>query len=211
MNEELVEELVEEPKTSEGTAECDPTASPIEEAENSDTPPTETKRGETDESLFEEAIEAPLPAEDPDQNSDPDHGASPAQNETGELERMRDELTRLQNELALRDARLEQISREFEEYNTLYPNTPLSSLSDGVWEDVRRGIPIAAAYALERRRREHTAQAAALSNSQNASRSAGALKPTPSDYYSPDEVRAMSQSEIRANYQKIIQSMQKWR
>ena len=124
---------------------------------------------------------------------------------------MRDELSRLQNELALRDARLEQIGREFEEFNTLYPHTPLSSLQDSVWEDVQRGIPIAAAYALEQRRREHTARSAAISNMQNASRSAGALNPTKSDYYSPDEVRAMSQSEIRANYQKIIQSMQKWR
>ena len=124
---------------------------------------------------------------------------------------MRDELNRLQNELALRDARLEQISREFEEFNTLYPNTPLSAVQDRVWEDVRRGIPIAAAYALEQRRLEQTARAAAISNSQNASRSSGALNPTESDYYSPDEVRAMSQKEVRANYQKIIQSMQKWR
>ena len=163
-----------------------------------------------DDEPFEKAVEDPPLPENPDQNSDPDCGDS-AQEQSTELERLRAELKHLRNELSLKDARLEQISTEFEEFNTLYPDTPLSSLQDSVWADVRRGIPIAAAYALEKRRQEYTARAAAFSNAQNASRSAGALTPTESDYFSPAEVRAMSQSEVRANYQKIIQSMQKWR
>ena len=205
------EELVEATKEPSDLQECDSASSQDEKTTLSEIPPTHaTKRGENDEEPFEKAVEDPPLPENPDQNPDPDRRDS-AQEQSTELERLRAELKHLRNELSLKDARLEQISTEFEEFNTLYPDTPLSSLQDSVWEDVRRGIPIAAAYALEKRRQEHTARAAAFSNAQNASRSAGALTPTESDYFSPAEVRAMSQSEVRANYQKIIQSMQKWR
>ena len=206
MNEELVEAM-QEPSDQ---TECHSTPSQVEEAIPTEIPPTQaTKRGETCEELFEEAIEDSSLSENPDQDPDPDCKSN-VQDASGELERLRDELKALREQLAQKDARLEQISAEFEEFNTLYPNTPLSSLEDRVWADVQKGIPIAAAYALERRRQEHTARAAAISNTQNAFRSSGALEPTQSDYFSPAEVRAMSQSEIRANYQKIIQSMQKW-
>ena len=208
MNEELVEAM-QEPSDQ---TECHSTPSQVEEAIPTEIPPTQaTKRGENDEGPFEEATEASLLHEDTDQDLDPDRGSDPEEDPTAELERLRSELKALRDQMARRDARLEQLSMEFEEFNTLYPNTPLSSLEDGVWADVQRGIPLAAAYALEKRRREHTERAAELSNMQNASRSSGALSPTQSDYFSPAEVRAMSQSEVRANYQKIIQSMQKWR
>lgn len=49
-------------------------------------------------------------------------------------------------------------------------------------------------------------------NRRNASRSAGrAGNSTAPEYFSPEEVRAMSQSEIRENYQRIRASMKKWR
>ena len=48
-------------------------------------------------------------------------------------------------------------------------------------------------------------------NQINAYRSSGqAGSNTAREYFSPDEVRAMSQSEVRANYQRIIESMKKW-
>lgn len=34
--------------------------------------------------------------------------------------------------------------------------------------------------------------------------------PTEKDYYTPEEVRKMSQSEVRKNYQAIMDSMKKW-
>ena len=208
MNEELVEAMQNPPDSS----ECGPASAQDENAFDEKLPPTEsTKRGETDEEIFEEAVEDSVLPETSDQDPDPDLGAASAQEEPTELERMRAELTQLRAELSKRDMRLEQISKEFEEFNTLYPNTSLSTLQDSVWSDVRRGIPIAAAYALAQRREEHIAQKAALSNLQNEVLSSGALQPVKSDYFSPDEVRAMSRSEVRANYQKIIQSMEKWR
>ena len=208
MNEELVEAM----QNPQDSSECDPTSAQDENAFNEEFPHTEpTKRGETDEEIFEKAVEDPILPEDPDQDSDPDRGAAFTQEGAIELERLRSELTHLQEEISKRDMRLEQISKEFEEFNTLYPNISLSTLQDSVWSDVRRGIPIAAAYALAQRREEHIAQKAALSNLHNQQLSSGALQPVKSDYFSPDEVRAMSQSEVRANYQKIIQSMEKWR
>lgn len=207
MNEKPVEAM-QEPSDP---TECHSTPSQDEEAIPAEIPPHQaTKRGENCEELFEEAIEDPSLSENSDQDSDPDRESS-EQDSSRELERLRGELKNLQDQLALKDARLGQISAEFEEFNTLYPNTPLSTLGDRVWADVQRGIPVAAAYALEKRRMEHTAQTAAVSNAQNTFRSSGALGQTQSDYFSPAEVRAMSQSEVRANYQKIIQSMQKWR
>ena len=48
-------------------------------------------------------------------------------------------------------------------------------------------------------------------NRRNAASSAGrAGNSTAPEYFSPDEVRAMSPSEIRENYQRIRASMKKW-
>ena len=142
MNEKPVEAM-QEPSDP---TECHSTPSQDEEAIPAEIPPHQaTKRGENCEELFEEAIEDPSLSENSDQDSDPDRESS-EQDSSRELERLRGELKNLQDQLALKDARLGQISAEFEEFNTLYPNTPLSSLGDRVWADVQRGIPVAAAH-----------------------------------------------------------------
>ena len=63
------------------------------------------------------------------------------------------EIARLKEELSQRDALAERLAREGEEFRVLYPNTNMQDLPDIIWEDVARGIPIAAAYALLERRR----------------------------------------------------------
>ena len=48
-------------------------------------------------------------------------------------------------------------------------------------------------------------------NRANAMNSSGSIgNKTGAEFFTPDEVRAMSQSEVRANYQRIIESMKKW-
>ncbi len=48
-------------------------------------------------------------------------------------------------------------------------------------------------------------------NRRNAARSAGRAGTNAApEYYSPDEVRAMSPAQVRENYQRIRASMQKW-
>ena len=125
-------------------------------------------------------------------------------------EELLSEIERLKTELAQKDAMAERLAREGEEFHALYPDANMQDLPDSVWQDVGRGIPIAAAYALFERRRYTTEQKALEYNHANARRSSGSLEPTAPDYYSPAEVRAMSQSEVRANYDKIMRSMQKW-
>lgn len=102
------------------------------------------------------------------------------------------------------------MGEEYAEFAILYPNVPLSALDESVMEDVRRGIPIAAAYALSEKRRTHAAEAAARINADNQRRSAGTVKPTSGEYFTPEEVRRMSREEVRTHYSKIIASMQKW-
>ena len=105
---------------------------------------------------------------------------------------------------------LRRAQAECAEFAELYPKVSLANLPDAVWEDVGRGVPISAAYALFERREAHTKHLAAEVNAGNRARSAGALTDARSGYLSPAEVRAMSPAEVRKNYQNILRSMQKW-
>ena len=124
------------------------------------------------------------------------------------LEREVKELRRVLDE---RDRALERMTRECAEFSELYPDTPVRSLPDEIWAGVKDGVPIAAAYALYEKRRSFEASRAALCNEKNNAASAGGVGAPPSDnYYSPSEVRRMSQSEVRRNYAKILESMSRW-
>ena len=99
---------------------------------------------------------------------------------------------------------------EYAEFCELYPDLSTEDLPDDVWESVRQGVPLSAAYALFEQRRRRTLEKAQLRNLENKQRSSGSVEGGSADYFSADEVRAMSQTEVRANYQKILLSMQKW-
>ena len=131
--------------------------------------------------------------------------------EENELETMRNELERLRSELRESKLEGERIASEIAELHSLFPEANASQLPDEVKASIASGIPLAAAYALYEKRREAERARADGINRKNASLSYGAAgKNTPKEYFSPDEVRAMSQSEVRANYARIIESMKKW-
>ena len=93
----------------------------------------------------------------------------------------------------------------------LFPDVPVEELPDEVWESVRAGAPLAAAYALYEKKKYAEAKRIAAINAKNASRSPGAAgTDTASEYFTPDEVRRMSRAEVHANYSKIKESMKKW-
>lgn len=129
-----------------------------------------------------------------------------------------DELTALRSEVALLHAQLEgeralygRLSAECAEFSELYPTVSLSELPDGIWESVKKGVPIAAAYALHERRIALERAKAEQVNSANSRASSGSLESPPTEeFFTPDEVRAMSPSEVRTNYTTIIRSMSKW-
>ena len=209
MNEELLATVQDETDPSTG----DPTSAQDETAEENSTVaslPSAQERSDTIEDRISSDIEDPLLPEDPGEAPDPDSGETEADNGSTELEDLRRELKLLQEEIGRRDRMLERIGVECEEFRHLYPDVSLSSLCDAVWEDVHRGVPISAAYALSERKKQLAEKAALESNLQNAARSAGPLSALPTEYYSPAEVRAMSQAEVRANYQKIMKSIQQW-
>ncbi len=120
------------------------------------------------------------------------------------------EISRLRAELEARDDLIHRFADDYREFGVLYPGVGLEALPESVWQDAKRGIPLAAAYALYRHKEGLREAAASASNRQNICRSPGGVEPTPNDYYSPDEVRAMSQSQVRKHYRHIMKSMESW-
>ena len=99
---------------------------------------------------------------------------------------------------------------ELEEFRDLFPNVSLSSLPDAVLADVRRGVPLAAAYALMERREARLQKIAAQANTLNGQRSSGSAGGNSVGYLSPSEVRAMTPEQVRKQYRQILLSMPKW-
>lgn len=128
-----------------------------------------------------------------------------------EILALRAELDSLKKELEENRAFYARLDGECAEFSSLYPDVSVTSLPDTVWQSVKKGVPLSAAYALEVRRAEVKAQKARQVNRDNSEMSSGALgNNNRNDFFSPAEVRAMSASEVRANYSKIIESMSKW-
>ena len=118
-----------------------------------------------------------------------------------EVERLRDEVTRL--------GELQERSRsELDEFCLLFPNVPFSCLPSEVREAVDGGVPLAAAYALFEKREAHRA-AAGKKSAEGSWR--GMNESAAGEYYSPAEVRGMSQKEVHKNYKKIMESMKHWK
>ena len=76
---------------------------------------------------------------------------------------------------------------------------------------IEKGIPPAAAYALELRRKEVRLARIKAADQRARELSAGKLDPAEDTLYSPDEVRAMPPAEVRKNIEKIRRSMKSWR
>ena len=97
-----------------------------------------------------------------------------------------------------------------EEFRRLYPSVAADDVPDEVWQDVQNGIPAEAAYALWERREAVRRETAAEANRRNADGGWGRAERAGEDFLSPDEVRAMTQTEVRRNYARIIESMKHW-
>lgn len=114
-----------------------------------------------------------------------------------ELETQRDTQTRILEELS--------------DFNALFPTVEMEDIPECVWESVKKGTPLIASYALYEKRLAAEEARIAKINAANALRSPGiAGKDTASEYFTPDEVKKMSRSEVHANYSKIKESMKKW-
>ena len=107
--------------------------------------------------------------------------------------------------------REERISNEYAEFKSLFPGVSVSELPDSVLSSIKNGVPLSAAYALYERRRAMSEDIASGVNKKNRELSFAVKNGKTSEtYFSPDEVRQMSPSEVRSNYSKILDSMSHW-
>ena len=124
----------------------------------------------------------------------------------------------LEGEIAMLDAELskkrdevDRRAREYSEFKELYPDVELSAITPEVISASEAGVPLAAAYALYEKRMAVRAEVAQAHNKVTKENGFGSVgKNTASEFFSPDEVRSMSASEVHANYQKILRSMRSW-
>ncbi len=174
---------------------------------------------EEDVLTTEESTELPLPeiAEDslPEPTFEEDKPEESEENkieeEKEDIEVLKRELETLKSELEENRKSFERMSREIGEFSEVFPEKSVNQIPDSVWESVRAGIPLAAAYALYERKNAVRADAACRINERNGNISTGSVgRASTENFYTPDEVRAMSQSEVRKNYSKILESMKKW-
>lgn len=128
-----------------------------------------------------------------------------------ELESLREQVSELKTLLARKQEEAEKIAKQLGDFYSLFPDTPVDTLPDEVWEDVKRGNSLAAAYAIYHRKLTIRAEEIKRINQKNAALSSGKAGTDASkEFYTPDEVRAMSKEEVKENYSKIIRSMKKW-
>ncbi len=149
----------------------------------------------TNNEIIEEVTEATIEEEAAEDNTSDLHA---------ELEDLRKRL-----ETAERTAR--EISAGWREFSELYPEADLSALPDSFNAALERGIPPAAAYALEMRRREVTRAKIEAADRKARELSSGRINGAEDSLYSPDEVRAMPPAEVKKNIEKIRRSMKSWR
>ena len=149
-----------------------------------------------------EAVELPaeaLPAEE-------SPNEAPAKPEADELSTLRAALAEKEEALARLSAQQERYATEFAEFRREFPEVPLGKVDDGVWEMVRGGVPLAAAYALAEHRASKQAQRPRRETVSWHSLSGG----TDEGLFTPSEVRAMSGREVRLHYDRILESMKRW-
>ena len=165
-----------------------------------------------EQEVFEAILEENIEIEEEVPKNEPEK--EEGEEEKSELDKLYEELETLKGELARRDALDEsnkRMLRECEEFREYFPDSELSSVPDEVWESVKGGVPLAAAYALYSRKNELHKNRINEINQRNKDMSAGSVKRGGEDkFYSPSEVRAMTREQVKSNYTDIIESMRHW-
>lgn len=189
-NEAMAEEVVE---LEEETVQAEIDFTENAEPDINDKPQTETEfAAEETESLTEtEEVSEDAPADS--------------------IESLREEIVTLKRLIAEREQERDRMMLQLSEFSEVYPEKSLDSVPTEVWNRVKCGVPLAAAYALYERKTAAQNEFAKEVNSKNAERSSGAIgRECDCLYYSPAEVRQMSPSEVKEKYNIIIESMKKW-
>lgn len=162
----------------------------------------------------EEAEELTLDEQDIGEEVKDEPDTTPSSDEDAPIESvesLREEIATLKRLIAEREKERERMMEQLGEFSEVYPEMTLESIPTEVWNSVRGGVPLAAAYALYEKKTSVHAEFAKEVNSRNAERSSGSVgRESDCLYYSPDEVRLMSPKEVKEKYNIIIESMKKW-
>ena len=122
------------------------------------------------------------------------------------------EIERLNALLCEKEQEQSKILSELGEFSRLFPNVAVKDVPESVWKKVENGLPLYAAYAIHEREEILMRQRADEVNTHNALFSAGRAGDAGNgEYFSPEEVRTMTQKEVHENYSKIRTSMKYWR
>lgn len=196
--ESLSEETVpcEEPQASAVPEEF---SKSVETAEPDQVPaPDDADVENSAEALCEEAL---------NELNDDKEAVSSSEQLIAEIHKLKDRI----NELERMKETQSRMLIEVGDFAALFPDVPVESIPEEVWDNVKKGTCLAASYALYEKRMLAESKRIAEINAKNARRSPGiAGKDTADEYFSPDDVRRMSRSEVHANYSKIKESMKKW-
>lgn len=169
---------------------------------------------EAAESLHEETkpimpTEAPV-EEGPVENEEPEETGEDSEERSGELDALREKVASLERELRERDAQYARVSAEARAFEENFPGVTLHDVPEKVWDTVHSGIPLMYAYAFYESMENRRRAGAEACNERNAQKSPGLPEPSGARLYSPAEVRAMSRSQVRENYDRIFESMRHW-
>ncbi len=132
------------------------------------------------------------------------------ENGEDELSALRRQNEELKHELESRRSFSQRIESEITEFSEMFPDISLSKIPDEIWAEVKGGLPLSAAYARHERKRALSEMHTAQINNAARENSSGSLGNRTEYYYSPEEVRKMSASEVKKNYSHIIDSMKRW-
>ncbi len=99
----------------------------------------------------------------------------------------------------------ERFTSETEEFYEKFPDVDLDTVSDSVWQSVKKGENLAEAY----QREKSTEAEAARRNERNRMASSGAVGTSVRvrGVYNERDVRAMSPKQVHDEYDNIIKSM----
>ena len=143
-----------------------------------------------------------------------DSGEEQSDTSIESIDSLKEEIAALKNKISELETQRDtqaRILEELSDFNALFPTVEMEDIPECVWESVKKGTPLIASYALYEKRLAAEEARIAKINTANAMRSPGiAGRDTANEYFTPDEVKKMSRSEVHANYSKIKESMKKW-
>ena len=117
----------------------------------------------------------------------------------------------LEGEFEKKREESERRAREYLEFKELFGDVDPSELASEVISMVESGVPLCAAYALYEKRMAVRNAAAEAHNKATKQRGFGSVDGgLGEEFYTPAEVRSMTHSEVKKNYEKILRSMKNW-